>query len=315
MKLSTRLILLMLGCLLPILTAQIYSQINLYSERQQQLGALVLRQAELANADVASIIDGVHQLSILATQVPEIGQSGDKCDQRLEKLRSALPRYRFLAIVDPSNQTLLCASEEADIGLIKSRPRIPAWMAESAGGHDVSVGRAVFPKGVSDGIMPIPVRMPPLHVGEPGTVLIAGLSVKWLADHLRSAHTERSSTITGSELFVTDRDGVVIAHVGQGNLPAPTQLPAWISPVVARGSEGIATWKVPITRAISWATCRLQRNRRAWPSSSLAAAEGDRRSRSGELSGPHCYLHSRRASPYCSPGLRDAASSSNRRKP
>ena len=52
MKLSTRLVLLILGCLLPILTAQIYSQINLYAERHEQLGDLVLRQAELANADI-----------------------------------------------------------------------------------------------------------------------------------------------------------------------------------------------------------------------------------------------------------------------
>jgi len=31
MRLSTRLVLLILGCLLPILTAQVYSQVNLYA--------------------------------------------------------------------------------------------------------------------------------------------------------------------------------------------------------------------------------------------------------------------------------------------
>ncbi|HET6607726.1 MAG TPA: ATP-binding protein [Rhodopila sp.] len=231
--------------MLPILTAQIYSQVNLYGERQQQLGAQVLRQAELANADVASIIDGVHQLSVLATQVPDIGQSGDVCDQKLEKLRSGLPRYRFLAIVDPSSQLLLCSSEEPDIGLGDNRPRIPAWMTESTGGDDVSAGRAVFPKGASDGIVPISVRMLPQHAGEPSTVFIAGLSVKWLTDHLRSDHTERPSAIAGSELFVTDRDGIVIGHVGAGKSPGPAQLPAWVSPLIARGSEGIANLENP----------------------------------------------------------------------
>ncbi len=49
MKLSTRLVLLILGCLLPILAAQVYSQINLYRERHEQIGGLVLRQAELAS--------------------------------------------------------------------------------------------------------------------------------------------------------------------------------------------------------------------------------------------------------------------------
>ena len=64
MKLSTRLVLLILGCLLPILTAQVYSQVNLYAERHEQLAGLVLRQAELANADLASILDAARQLGI-----------------------------------------------------------------------------------------------------------------------------------------------------------------------------------------------------------------------------------------------------------
>ena len=57
MRLSTRLVLLILGCLLPILTAQIYSQVNLYSKRHEQLRGMVLRQAELASADMSSIIE------------------------------------------------------------------------------------------------------------------------------------------------------------------------------------------------------------------------------------------------------------------
>jgi hypothetical protein len=76
MKLSTRLVLLTLGCLLPILTAQIYSQVNLYTERHRQLSALVLRQAELANADMASIVEGVHQLGVLAGEFPSVRTAG-----------------------------------------------------------------------------------------------------------------------------------------------------------------------------------------------------------------------------------------------
>ena len=70
MKLSTRLVLLILGCLLPILTAQVYSQVNLYAERHDQLSGLVLRQAELANANMISIVDGVRQFGMVAGQFP-----------------------------------------------------------------------------------------------------------------------------------------------------------------------------------------------------------------------------------------------------
>ena len=132
MKLSTRLVLLILGCLLPILTAQIYSQVNLYRERHEQLGGLVLRQAELANADMASIIDSVRQLGALAGQFPpmrtpptgsptrgspplenpgpataSVGTSGVGCTDRLTALRHILTQYRFLALFSALDGSLL----------------------------------------------------------------------------------------------------------------------------------------------------------------------------------------------------------------
>ena len=55
MKLSTRLVLLILGCLLPILTAQIYSQINLYAERPRRSGYASWRLAsKLADEQLAA---------------------------------------------------------------------------------------------------------------------------------------------------------------------------------------------------------------------------------------------------------------------
>src|SRR5689334_12321092 len=97
MKLSTRLVLLILGCLLPILTAQVYSQVNLYAERHEQLSGLVLRQAELANAGMASIVDSVRQLAVVTAQFPSIREPGERCDQSLTALRQSLTQYRFLA--------------------------------------------------------------------------------------------------------------------------------------------------------------------------------------------------------------------------
>jgi signal transduction histidine kinase/CheY-like chemotaxis protein len=238
MKLSTRLILLILGCLLPILAAQVYSQFNMFNERQQQLGALVLRQAKLASSDVASIIDGVHQLSALAMQVPDIIRTGGGCDRTLDNLRADLPRYRFLAVVDRASRTLLCASDDADTGLMSDRPRIPDWTREITEQGSPGAGRVVFPKGTAGGIVPITVAMPPSAAGEARTVFIAGLSISWLSDHLRSAYTERSIQVAGSELFVTDRDGVIIGHTGGAGGPVPTRLPAWLSPLIALGGAG-----------------------------------------------------------------------------
>src|SRR5947209_3339497 len=94
MKLSTRLIFLVLGCLLPLLAAQVYSQMHLNAERHQQLGELVLRQAELANAEVTSIVDAVHQLGAVAASQ----QSSDGCSRQMSAMRQSLAQYRFLAL-------------------------------------------------------------------------------------------------------------------------------------------------------------------------------------------------------------------------
>ncbi len=235
-------ILLIIGCLLPGLAAQIYSQVNLSQERRQQFGAVVLRQAELASSDVASVIDGVHQLSVLAAQVPAIAQMGGGCDKALDTLRAGLTRYRFLAVVDRTNQKLLCASDGADAGLIQG---VPGWMREITELDTLAAGRVVFPKGSADGIVPVVVAMPSSIAGDASTVLIAGLSVRWLDGHLRSAQAEPPVRSADPDLFVTDRDGVVIGHTGGASGPVPTRLPAWISPVIARDSAGIATLEAP----------------------------------------------------------------------
>ena len=140
MKLSTRLVLLILGCLLPILTAQIYSQINLYAERHEQLGDLVLRQAELANADMTSVLDSVHQLGALAGQFPSMRTPSERCSGRLTALRQSLTQYRFLALFSPVDGSLICASDSAPAGLSGAHP---PWMRDLLTTTNLSVGRLV----------------------------------------------------------------------------------------------------------------------------------------------------------------------------
>ena len=116
MKLSTRLVLLVVGCLVPILTAQICSQINLYAKQREQLSGLALRQAKLANADMVSIIDSVHQLAFFAGQFPSVLTPGEHCEQRLTAIRQSFTQYRFLAIY-AADGSLLCASDDAPEGI------------------------------------------------------------------------------------------------------------------------------------------------------------------------------------------------------
>jgi signal transduction histidine kinase/ActR/RegA family two-component response regulator len=238
MKLSTRLVLLILGCLLPILTAQIYSQVNLFAERHEQLDGLVLRQAELANADMASIVDGVHQLGALVAQLPSVRESDDRCSQRLTALRQSLTQYRFLALFSPADGSLLCASDGTPAGLSAARP---PWMTGLLETEDMSVGRLVPDSAQSGRFVPIAVRMRPLGAGDRPEVLVAGLDLDWLEKHLEAARVDHTPAMSRAALIIADRDGNVLGRVPDSADWAGRPVPEWLRPLIDRQTQGVET--------------------------------------------------------------------------
>nr|WP_294524806.1 response regulator [uncultured Rhodopila sp.] len=236
MKLSTRLVLLVLGCLLPILTVQVYSQINLYAERHEQLSGLVLREAELAKADMSSIVDAARQLGVLAGQVPEIRASGAACNDELTALRSGLTQYRFLALLASADGTVLCASAGAPPGIASGH-----WPGSPGATPDVAVGRLVS-DGVPDGrYLPVTVRVPG---AEPRT-LLTGLNVDWLARHLESAKVDQAPAIARASLIITDRGGTILARMPDSGQSLGRQVPDWLKPAVAGDAPSVATLADP----------------------------------------------------------------------
>jgi signal transduction histidine kinase/CheY-like chemotaxis protein len=245
MRLATRLMLLMLGCLLPILAALVYSQINLHAQRRNELGALVLRQAELTNADLTSIVDGVHQLAILGSQAQERDRAGQACDQWLEELRRSLPRYQLLAFFDPSNQTITCATQGSDTGALADGQPAPEWMTELNGHEDASVGRFVYPAGLSSGILPIGVAISAEIAGGMPTRFVAGLRLSWLSAHIQTVRPKVSGPGSDAQLYIADPNGRMIGYAGLSGQSLPDRLPSWLNPIIMQRSEGVAALKAP----------------------------------------------------------------------
>ena len=242
MKLSTRLVLLILGCLLPILTAQIYSQVNLYGERHEQLGSLVLRQAELANADMASIVDSVRQLGALAGQLPSVrtqsaGDSGAECSSRLTALRQRLMQYRFLALFSPTDGTLLCASDGTPPELTAGRA---SWVTDLLATTDLRVGQLVADPTQNSGFLPVAVHMPGISAGDEPRIMLAALKTDWLQKHLETAKIDQTPAMARATMIVADRDGDIIGRVpdpGHGS----RQTPDWLRPLLNHDNAGVET--------------------------------------------------------------------------
>jgi signal transduction histidine kinase len=238
MKLSTRLVLLILGCLLPILTAQVYSQVNLYGERHEQLGALVLRQAELANADMSSIVDSVHQLGALAGQFPSVRTTNDSCNQRLTALRQSLTQYRFLALFSAADGSLVCASDGTPAAL--SATQAP-WLAKLLTTQDLEVGLLVSDVANRKRFLPIAVRMPGLDPGDEPMVLVAALNTDWLEKHLETAKVDRAPAMARAALIVADRSGNILGRVPDAADWTGRPVPDWLRPLINRPSQGVET--------------------------------------------------------------------------
>jgi signal transduction histidine kinase/ActR/RegA family two-component response regulator len=238
MKLSNRLVLLVLGCLLPILVAQVYSQVNLYAERHEQLGGLVLRQAELANADMTSIIDSVHQLGGTVRQFTSVRSAGNRCQERLTAVRQGLTQYRFLALFSPADGTLICASDGGPADLTNAHL---TWLTDLLTTQDLAVGILVSDPVQKSRFLPIAVHLTGVGPGDEPGVLVAGLDTGWLATHLENGRIERTPRLSRAATIIADRDGTVIGHVPDAADWVGRPVPDWFRPLINRESQGVET--------------------------------------------------------------------------
>ena len=208
MRLSTRLLLLTLGCLLPVIGAQIWTQISLHAQRQHQLADVAARQVQGANGDLLSIVAGVRQVARVVAQFPEIGTPGPACRRRLAEVRQATQSVRVLVVMDAAGH-VRCASTPP----LDAIEPVPAWLAEQHTATDDRVGRLTTVPGIDEPFLPIAARID--GVGG-GMTIVAGLDLQWLAHHIEEIHVDHGIAATASTLIVADRDGTVVARYPGG---------------------------------------------------------------------------------------------------
>jgi signal transduction histidine kinase/CheY-like chemotaxis protein len=255
MKLSTRLVLLILGCLLPILAAQVYSQINLYRERHEQIGGLVLRQAEFADADMTNIIDGVRQLGVLTAQFASAQESGERCADRLNRLRQSFAQYRFLALFSPADGSLLCASDGTPAGFLSALSSPVADLLTTANLAvqpmvSDAAGRMVSDPAQNSRFLLIAVHTPGLGAGDRPKVLLAALSTDWLEQQLATSRASRAAAIPRAMLIIVDRDGNILGRVPDSADWIGRPMPEWLRPLINRDNQGVETIVDPDGRTV-----------------------------------------------------------------
>jgi len=142
MRLSTRLLLVVATCLLPVIMLGVWVEYSHWSERRAQLGDLSLQEAQLLNGDVDSIAEGARILLSTIAQLDEVRDGTPACGERLSATERSLPMFAFVARLD-ANGEVVCASEPA---LKSSDGEQPQWVRDAVAATGFSAGRFATPQ-------------------------------------------------------------------------------------------------------------------------------------------------------------------------
>jgi len=234
MRLSTRLLLIVLTCLVPVIALMVWVEYSHWSERRAQLGDLALQQAELLNGDVDSIADGARILLSTAARFAAVRDLAPDCGDHLAAVQRDLQMFGFLVLLD-ADGNFVCASKT---GLRQADVALPVWVQDAVAATGFSVGRYATAPILDGGFLPF--TLPLFAGGTKSYVLVTGLDLGWLAQHLQQLRQTGSRFLAGSVLSVADRDGNVLARSPQHEAFVGKRLPPAAMSLVGAAQSGIA---------------------------------------------------------------------------
>jgi signal transduction histidine kinase/ActR/RegA family two-component response regulator len=244
-RFSTRLLLIVLTCLVPVIVLGAWTDYSHWAERRAQFGDLALQQAQLLNGDISSITESGRTLLSAVAQLDDVRDATASCGDKLNAMIHGLPMFAFVVRMDESG-AIRCssASPPQSSGSVQ-----PGWLHEALGVNKFTTGRFAAAPGIG-GFLPLILPLASGTAANRGA-LVAGLELRKLADHLEQLRETGSSFLTGSVLTVADRDGVVLArspqHASFVGKPFPPQAMALVNlaePGVERLKSIDATYRV-----------------------------------------------------------------------
>lgn len=230
MRLATRLLLLVVICVLPVLAVQIYGEASLRERRSEQTEQFALRRAEMASADLVDTLNEVRVLAAALGQSPNVRGSDAVCTEQLSALQRSLPAYRFLSLYGADGHPLCASTSTVTAEAAKD--------SAISGAGGVQIGRYSKIAGVGN-FLPLSVRLP--DDASEAAVLVAGLDLSWLDRHINTVTLPRADAGVPGTLFVTDRDGTVVARTSDAPEQIGGKLPSALLAFVRADSSGVTT--------------------------------------------------------------------------
>jgi signal transduction histidine kinase/HAMP domain-containing protein len=199
----SRLFLLVAVALLPAIAIQAYNEFDLRRARQVEVQNQALSLSKLAAAEQQQIVQGIRQVLIALSELPSIkARDSTACNAYLSKIKQRYPGFISFIVVDMDGNSFCDASIDHKPSTAAGR----AYFANVLKTREFTVGEFAIGRQTGRNVLHFAL---PFYGDDSrmGGVVIAALSLDWLADHIA-----RKGIPAGAALAITDRNGTYLAR-------------------------------------------------------------------------------------------------------
>ncbi|WP_445220598.1 ATP-binding protein [Bradyrhizobium sp. Pa8] len=203
MTLLFRLHVLIAVALLPAIALLVYNEFDLRRTRQIEVQGQALNLAELAAAEQLQIVQGIHQALIALSELRTIKTKDvEGCNAYLAKIKQRYPGFISFIVVDKSGSSFCDTTNDHKPSTAAGRP----YLADVLRTGEFTVGEFAIGRQTGRNVLHFALPFSG-DDGRVGGVVIASLSLDWLADSLI-----RRNVPLGAALAIVDRNGTYLAH-------------------------------------------------------------------------------------------------------
>jgi signal transduction histidine kinase len=226
-SLLSRLFVLVAVAMLPAIGVQAYNEMDLRRTREVEVQDEALGLAKLAAAEQQQIVQGVRQALIALSEVPAIkAKDVQACNAYLSRIKQGYPEFILFFVVDMNGSIFCDSSSRHEPVIVTGRPYFASVLTTGK----FTIGE--FAIGYATGRSAFHFALP-FHGddGSMGGVVIAALSLDWLADHIA-----KKGVPAGAVLAITDRNGTYLARYPDNGRFVGMKLPTGNDPALHNGT-------------------------------------------------------------------------------
>jgi signal transduction histidine kinase/CheY-like chemotaxis protein len=233
-SLLSRLFVLVAAAMLPAIAILTYNEIDLRRTREVEVQGEALGLAKLAAAEQQQIVQGVRQALIALSEVPAIkAKDVEGCNAYLSRIKRQYPEFIAFIVVDMNGSAFCDSFTERKLAPIvhKLAPATGrAYFANAVRTEKFTVGEFAIGRNTGRNVLQFAL---PFYDDEDrmGGVVIASLSLDWLADYIA-----KKGVPAGAALVISDRDGICLARYPDNALFVGKKLPVSRDPILADGT-------------------------------------------------------------------------------